>query len=130
MTEESPLAEGLRLREAHRWKAAVRAFERAVAAEPESPLAWFWLAVTRDNRGEEETAIPAYGKALELGLPPQEAAQAWTWLASSLSKTGEPTEALVALERADDIGGYSPSAEYEEIRSAVERRARRLLGDR
>lgn len=129
MTDESPLAKGLRLREAHRWKAAASAFERAVDADPGSSLEWFWLAVTRDNRGEEERAIPAYRKALELELPREKAAQAWTWLASSLSKTGEPAEALASLRKADDLGGYRPLAEYEEIRSAVERRGRRRLGD-
>lgn len=63
-----PLKEGLRLRDARRWKAAIDQFESAVAAEPDSSDAWYWLAVTRDNRGQEVDAIPAYRKALELGL--------------------------------------------------------------
>lgn len=122
-----PLKEGLRLRDARRWKAAIDQFESAVAAEPDSSDAWYWLAVTRDNRGQEVDAIPAYRKALELGLPTAKAARAWTWLASSLSKTGEPKKALRCLEEADALGGYRPKREYDGIRFSVERRCARTI---
>ena len=111
----APLKEGLRLRDARRWKAAIDQFESAVAAEPDSSDAWYWLAVT------------SYGKAIELGLPNAKAARAWTWLASSLSKTGEPKKALRCLEEAAALGGYRPKSEYDEIRLAVERRCARAI---
>lgn len=62
------LAEGLTLREKRRLKAAVGCFERAVSADPSLTEGWFWLAVTRDNRGQEADAIPAYRQALSLGI--------------------------------------------------------------
>lgn len=118
-------AEGLRLRETRRWKAAIRAFEAAVAADPGSADAWYWLAVTRDNRGEEEDAIPAYREAIRLGLSAERLGRAWTWLASSLSKSGRPAEALECLAEAAAVGGYQPPAEYARIRDNVQRRAQR-----
>ena len=74
---------------------------------PSSVGGWLWLAVTRDNRGQEAEAIPAYREALSLGVSQVNTrAQAWTWLASSVSKTGRHAEALGALAEADSIGGY------------------------
>lgn len=61
-------AKGLALRGRRRLKAAVTCFEHAVAAQPDSVDAWFWLAVTRDNRGQEAQAVPAYRWALGLGI--------------------------------------------------------------
>jgi len=116
---------GLRLRRAHRWKAALRAFEGAAEMTPTSARAWFLLAVTRDNRGQEVSAIPAYRKAIKLGLPRQERAQAWTWLASSLSKTGQPTEAATCVAKAEALHGYRPRREYQRLRRSIERRLRR-----
>jgi Flp pilus assembly protein TadD len=63
--------EGMRLRARHRWKAAAAAFARAAAGEPANAEAHFWLAVSLDNRGEEAAAIPAYRRALDLGLAPE-----------------------------------------------------------
>ena len=100
-------ADGLALRERHRWKAAVGAFERVTLAEPERAEAWFWLAVTLDRRGEEARAVPAYRRARALGLDAVKDVQAATWLASSLSKTG--ADALAALAEAEAAGGYQPS---------------------
>jgi tetratricopeptide (TPR) repeat protein len=116
--------EGMRLRHMHRWKAAVAAFERAVIAEPDRPEAHFWLAVTLDNRGQEEAAIPAYRRALELGLPDDLRMKALTWLASSLSKTGRHYEAIEALKTAQQAGGYEPRSEFESIHQSVLRRSR------
>jgi tetratricopeptide (TPR) repeat protein len=121
------LVDGLRFRKARRWKAAIRAFEMAVERDPASAAGWYWLAVTRDNRGEEASAIPAYRKAIELGLPPDTLARAWTWLASSLSKTSQPKEALACLRESATIEGYRPRAEYRRISGEVERRAARAL---
>ena len=117
------LADGLRVRKAHRGKAAIRVLEMAVERDRTSAAAWYWLAITRDNRGEEARAIPAYRRAIELGLPPDRLARAWTWLASSLSKTGQPREALACLLESAAIGGYRPRAEYRRIRDEAERRA-------
>jgi tetratricopeptide (TPR) repeat protein len=119
----SHLAEGLELRGRRRLKAAAASFERAVEAEPARAEGWFWLAVTRDNRGQEAEAIPAYRRALSLGLADaNRRAQAWTWLASSLSKTGQHAAALAALAEADRLGGYRPAEEYQRLRRAVQRR--------
>lgn len=113
------------LRERRRLKAAVQAFEKAVREDPTDALAWFWLAATRDNRGLEGEAIPAYEKALQLGLPRPEEAKAWTWLASSYSKTGRHADALSAIANAESIAGYDPADEFERIARAVKRRSRR-----
>lgn len=107
-------------------KAAVACFERAVAADPALTEGWFWLAVTRDNRGQEAEAIPAYQQALRLGIDDRDqCAQAWTWLASSLSKTGRHSEALDALTEAVRLGGYEPEEEFAQLRVAIGRRAMR-----
>ena len=117
--------EGMALREKRRLKAAVAAFERAVAEAPLDARAWFWLAATRDNRGLEAEAIPAYERALQLGLDDTEAPKAWIWLASSYSKTGRCAEALDALSHSDALGGYDPRDEFERIATAIRRRCRR-----
>jgi tetratricopeptide (TPR) repeat protein len=118
------LAAGLDLRRKRRLAPAVACFERAVAAAPDSAEAWFWLAVTRDNRGLEAEAIPAYRRALELGIEEvNQRAQALMWLASSLSKTGEHDAALAALATATRLGGYEPAGEYIRLRRAIWRRS-------
>lgn len=115
------------LRERRRLKAAAEAFETAVREEPTDALAWFWLAATRDNRALEAEAIPAYEKALQLGLAGPEEAKAWTWLASSYSKTGRHADALSAIASAESLGGYDPVDEFERIARAVKRRSRRRV---
>jgi tetratricopeptide (TPR) repeat protein len=120
------LRRGLALRDRRRLKEAIAEFERATSIDPGLADAWFWLAATRDNRGEELEAVPAYRRALELGLQaPGREAQAWTWLASSLSKTGAPQEAASALERAERLGGYEPLDEFTRIAASVRRRLAR-----
>jgi tetratricopeptide (TPR) repeat protein len=108
----------------------VRAFEAAVSADPASADGWYWLAVTRDNRGDELNAIPAYERAIRLGLDQQRLGRAWTWLASSLSKTGRPADALACLAHAAAMGGYRPHTEYARVRHDVQRRAERAMGRR
>jgi cytochrome c-type biogenesis protein CcmH/NrfG len=104
----------------------VTCFERAVVSEPDLVEGWCWLAVTRDNRGQEAEAIPAYRQALRLGIGDvNRRAQAWTWLASSLSKTGEHAAALDALAEAEKLGGYDPAEEYRRVRAAIQRRPAR-----
>ena len=86
---------------------------------------WFWLAVTRDNRGQEAEAMPTCRQALSLGVSEVNTrAQAWIWLAGSLPKTGRHAEALDAVAEADSIGGYEPAAEYQALRGRIQRRAR------
>lgn len=100
-------------------------FAIVTEAAPTSAEPWFWLAVTLDNRGDEEEAIPAYRRAIELGLAKDKLGKAWTWLASSLSKTGSVDEAAAALEEAERVGGYRPRAEYERVALRVRRRLER-----
>jgi len=114
--------EGMQLRQRGQLEAATEALERAVQEDPELSLAWFWLGATKDNRGLESEAIPAYEQALALGLGHPENAKAWTWLASSYSKTGRYREALRSIARAEDLGGYEPTAEFERIAQDVRRR--------
>jgi hypothetical protein len=64
----SALAESLALRQRWRLKQAAACFEQAVTADPSAAEGWFWLAVTRDNRGQEAEAIPACRQALSLGV--------------------------------------------------------------
>lgn len=120
------IAEGLALREHRRLKAAVARFEEATEADPDLAEAWFWLAVTRDNRAQEAEAIPAYRRALDTGIEDLcMRAKAWTWLASSLSKTGEHEGALAALGQAAHLGGYEPLEEFGRLCKAIRRRSSR-----
>jgi tetratricopeptide (TPR) repeat protein len=115
--------QGMQLRERRRLKPAVEAFERAVADDPGDARAWFWLAVTRDNRALEAEAIPAYQQALSIGLQGDDQAKAWTWLASSYSKVGRHPDALSAVARAEALGGYEPIDEFERVVRSVKRRS-------
>jgi tetratricopeptide (TPR) repeat protein len=118
------LATGLELRQKRRLAAAVTYFERAVEADPGLVEGWFWLGVTRDNLGREADAVPAYRRALLLGIgDPNRQAQAQMWLASSLSKTGQHQAALAALATAAKLGGYEPAGEYIRLRRAIWRRS-------
>ena len=118
------LAVGVELRQKRRLTAAVGYLERAVEADPRLAEAWFWLAVTRDNLGREAEAVPAYRRALTIGIDdPNRRAQAQMWLASSLSKTGQHQAALAALAEAGRLGGYEPAGEYIRLRRAIWRRS-------
>lgn len=95
---------GLALRQRRQLKKAIACFQEAVAAAPEDPLGWYYLAVTHDNRGQEAEAIPNYRRALELGLDGDRRANAWAWLGSSLRITGQPKEALECFAKAESMG--------------------------
>jgi putative hydrolase of the HAD superfamily len=126
-----PYKAGLALRARRRFAEATRAFEAHLAAAPRHAEGWFWLAATRDNRGLEATAVPAYRRALDLGLEhPGLEARAWTWLASSLAVVGDAGPAANALATARKRGGYEPRDEYEHIATATERRIARIRNSR
>jgi len=126
-----PYEAGLALRARRRFAAATRAFEAHLAAAPRHADGWFWLAATRDNRGLETAAVPAYRRALDLGLEhPGLEARAWTWLASSLAVSGEVGPAANALAAARELGGYEPRDEYERIATTTERRIARIRNAR
>lgn len=59
---------GLELREQRCLKQAIGEFQAALEAEPDNGTIWFYLAMTHDNRGEEEEAIPCYVNAIGLGI--------------------------------------------------------------
>ncbi len=99
------------------------ALEDATQLDPRLPDAWFWLAVTRDGRGDERAAIPAYREALRLGLGPTKRAQSWAWMASCLSRIGQHAEALLSIDAASKLS-FRPAAEFKRIRDDVESRAR------
>jgi tetratricopeptide (TPR) repeat protein len=124
---QDAFSRGQRLRESHRWKRAAGEFARATEFADDWAEAWFWLAVSCDNRGDETAAIPAYRRALALGLEDRLEARAWTWLASSLSKRDLPYAALAALEEAERLGGYEPADEYRQVVAATRRRVERVL---
>ena len=113
----------MRLRDRHRWKAAAAEFARLVEEQPTNAEAHFWLAVSLDNRGEERAAVPAYRRALALGLPSPLQERALSWLASSLSKTGAHAEAIESISNAELAGGYEPREEYERIQRSIWRRS-------
>ena len=117
------MAMGLELRSKRRWLAAASAFARAAQDDPKSAAAQYWMAVSYDNAGKELGAVPAYRRALELGLPRELEVRAYTWLASSLSKTGAHDEALTALDAAERLGGYEPAEAFGTLRDQVRRRS-------
>lgn len=111
------------LRAQRRLKAAAAAFQRAVEEDPSSSTAWFWLAATLDNRGDEAGAIPAYEEALRLGLDGENRVKALTWLASSQSKEGNHRAAMSSLAEAEAAGGYTPVEEFQRVATSVRRRS-------
>ena len=114
-----PFEEGMCLRGEHRFEEALVALRTTLAEQPHVAAAWFWLATTLNNLSREAEAIPAYRRALDLGLTPNLQPKALTWLASSLAKTGQPAEATELLARAEALGGYRPAAEFEAIAANV-----------
>ena len=115
--------EGMRLRESGDLRAAASAFQRAVEDEPGLAAAWFWLGTTRDNLGNEADTIPAYERALELGLRGPEEVKAWAWLASSYSIVGRHEDAAVLIKRAESRCGYEPLDEFVRIARNVRQRS-------
>jgi len=101
---ESWLRRGLALAQCHRWRGALTCYLHAAAEAPESAEAHFRCAATLDALGREGEAVPAYRRALGLGLEARLAAPAWAWLGSSLRKTGRPAEALECLGQAARCG--------------------------
>jgi tetratricopeptide (TPR) repeat protein len=73
---------------------------RRVKADAASAPAWLELALALDSRGREREAVPAYERALRLGLEPADRRTALISLASSQRNLGQTTEALRTIERA------------------------------
>lgn len=103
LKDSAVIKSGLKLREKHRFKQAQDLFQK-LASDSSNPIIWYYLAVTLDNRGKEPEAIPAYNKALQLGLSGKYKANAYAWLGSSLRKTGNPRKALVCFRKAKQFG--------------------------
>ena len=116
--------QGMALRSRRRLKAAVASLTEAVRADPGFAEAWLWLGATLDNRAQETEAIPAYEKAISLGLDRTDRVKALTWLASSYSKTGNCGAAMKILAEAEASGGYEPIDEFDRISRSVRRRCR------
>lgn len=98
------LERGIHFRQRHQWKRAIQCFLEATQSDPGDPQGWYYLAVTLDNRGQEAQAIPAYQRALELGLDPECERNAWAWMGSSLRKTRRPEDAMVCFDKAETLG--------------------------
>lgn len=108
------IARGLGYRQRRQWKRAAECFAAAANEAPDQPLAWYYLAVTLDNRGQEAEAIPSYKRALQLGLDQERERNAWAWLGSSLRKTNQPEQALECFHRAEAL--EYPGAELHAFR--------------
>ena len=121
---------GMELRELHRWKRAAEEFGCARTLFPDWADAWFWEAVSLDNRGEEAKAIPLYEGAISRGLSGRWRGRAFAWLASSCSKAGNPESALKYLTDAELAGGYEPRAEFDELARQIRRRVLRKTKNR
>ena len=117
---------GLRLRKLHQWKKAAMVFNQVTVMKPDWSEAWFWEAVSLDNRGNEREAIPCYLRAIQSGLKGDLLGKALTWLASSYSKTDELEDASRYLNEAITHGGYEPQDEFLGIAKEIERRILRL----
>lgn len=102
-----PMERGISYSHRHQWKRARECFEQATILNPADPLAWYRLAVTLDGMSNEAEAVPAYKRALRLGLEGQRMANAWAWLGSSLRKTNALAEALACFDHAR-LAGYTP----------------------
>jgi tetratricopeptide (TPR) repeat protein len=76
------------------WETAAEAYERAVRADPENPIAQFhWGEFLSRRRGDPEEAIAALSKAVELR---PSFAPAWDALANLYFRLGESSQAALA----------------------------------
>jgi tetratricopeptide (TPR) repeat protein len=97
---------------AGRHEEAIRGYERAIAASPESAFLYRELAAVEGSRGETERALEHLRRAAE--LDPSDA-RAWAQIGELLEDHGDLAAALAAYERAYSV---EPSAD---LRTRIER---------
>ena len=127
MSDEGIFEKGMKLRELHRFKAAAGFFHEIRKSNPNSAEAWFWEAVSLDNRGNEKDAIPCYIEALRLGVPDSLLPKAYLWLSSSYSREGDWKNSDKYLRLAEENGDYEPPEEFEFISGKIRKRNKRLM---
>lgn len=113
---------GMKFRELHRFKVAAAVFRELRTNDPEFSEAWFWEAVSLDNRGDEINAIPCYKESIRLGLSDDLLIKAFLWLSSSLSKTGDADDAEKYLNMALDHSKFRNHDEFKLLSQKIERR--------
>ncbi|MGE5717253.1 MAG: tetratricopeptide repeat protein, partial [Acidobacteriota bacterium] len=101
-----------------KYAAAAKAFEEAVKQSPSDYQLWFNLGdAYRWSPHQRERAVPAYERAIELGLQalkvnPRDAAT-HAMLARCFAKLGKPVEARREIERAIELEPKSPEILYK-----------------
>lgn len=74
--------------------------EVELALRPKDAQVHYQIAWTHDQLGKERDAVPAYEKAIELGLPIQDLKSAFLGLASTYRTLGEYQKSKEVFERA------------------------------
>ncbi len=113
---------GMKFRELHRFKDAAAVFKELRTKDPGFSEAWFWEAVSLDNRGDEMNAIPCYKESIRLGLSDDLLIKAFLWLSSSLSKTGDSDDAEKYLNMALNHSKFRQYYEFKLLSQKIERR--------
>jgi tetratricopeptide (TPR) repeat protein len=106
---DAAMQEGAALVAGGKWEEARRAFERAVAWNPDLAAAHFNLGVALGVLGRRDDALAAYRRALRLAPAMSEAL---VNIGVELFKSERWTEALASLERAVAIAPSNPWAHH------------------
>jgi tetratricopeptide (TPR) repeat protein len=96
-------------RDRERMQPTIDAFERLLADHPDNPRLVYEVGGSYDTAGEEQTAIPFYTRALELGLDGRLRRQCLLQLASTLRNLDRFDESLELLDGAIAEFPDSPS---------------------
>lgn len=108
---------GLIYLQRHNWPAAVDAFERAVALEPDFSIAHYNLACALERCRRPNAAIAAYRKAIE-NAP--ELAEAQSRLGNLLHARGHREEALECFRRAADARPNATLGQLNKVKLLIE----------
>ncbi len=86
------------------WAETMAILEAEAAIRPDDAEVQYEIACTHESLGKERDAVPAYERAILLGLPQEQMPEAYLGLASTYRTLGEYKKAKLVFEKA--IGLY------------------------
>jgi Flp pilus assembly protein TadD len=114
--DDPNLAAGRKAIDAQDWTAAIRALEKAVAANPDSADAHNWLGFAHRKRGNYQAAFDAYGRALTLD-PRHKGAH--EYIGEAYLATGQLAKAEAHVAELARLCSPIPCEELRQLKRAV-----------
>lgn len=116
VSDDPHMAAGRKAIDAQDWTAAIKALEKAVAANPGSADAHNWLGFAHRKRGNYQAAFDAYGQALKLD-PRHKAAH--EYIGEAYLATGQLAKAEAHLSELARLCNPIPCEELRQLKRAV-----------